>query len=182
MLICNPQNCWCSDHRKDCCFFFFLQHWIETTSKHYLSVFWWQLQLFSRQLHGLVGAGKNWNAPEKKASPKQQEQSRSSSTYFIWELNAISLSAGPAFWREGFGERCHYKKRLQIRKSGFLPRLSSSRAKKRCHRRAPSSYAKDIHFCHHPQAREQSWSFPKGRGAASWVELSRDALPWLIYI
>lgn len=102
--------------------------------------------------------------------PLGTRQPSSSSAYLGWKLNKISLPGEPAF-RRGWSRGHSYKRRpreqqqlcrsLRVWKNNrFLPSLSSSSAGERCHSQAPSSHTKDIQFCHHPQAGEQSQSFP----------------------
>lgn len=171
VFTCNPQNCRCPDNLNNCNIFLATLKRDQAPPNQFL---WWQLPHFSGQLCGLMGAGKNPNALpflyQKGKLPLGTGQPSSSSAYLGWKLNKISLPGEPAF-RRGRSRGHWYKRRpreqqqlcrrLRVWKNNrFLSSLSSSSAGERCHSQAPSSYTKDIQFCHHPQARGQSQSFP----------------------
>lgn len=110
---CNPQNCWCPDHLKNCCIFLATLNRDQEQSPPN-QLLWWQLPLFSGQLR-LVGAGKNPKAllpslSQKRKLPWGNRVPSSSSAYLGWELNEISLPAEPAFQR-GWSRGHHYKRR-----------------------------------------------------------------------
>lgn len=176
MLNCNPQNSWCPGHLNNCCNFLAK---LETKSERHLTGFSdGNYHFFSRKFCRLVGAGKNPNALPILYQNIMLPLGEGNSAYPGWESNEISRQAEPAFQRE-WSRGCSYKRRpgeqqqlgrsLRTWKSnGILSSLSNSWAENRYRSQAPSSYTKDIQFCHQLQYREQGeGGLPAGLSQAS---------------